>query len=256
MTLLNEIAYRNKPLTYFGLLNLIGLAVLLMVSLFDDRTLLGINIWIKPIKFCISIAIFSWTMAWFLHYLPQRKKVKIITYTIIMMLLLEQILINSQAARGVTSHFNITTVYNAVVFQIMGIAILVNTIMVIWAFFLIGKAHSLPNGYLRGIRLGMLIFIFASFEGYLMAANMGHTVNAPDGQEGYLFLNWAKEYWDLRIFHFLGLHALQVIPLFAWYFSRNKVKWVNAFSLFYFIFSAGTLWNALMGRGLFQFGAG
>lgn len=251
MTFFSEIARRNKPLTYFGLLNLIGLAVILIVSFFDDRTLLGINIWIKPMKFCISIAIFSWTMAWFLHYLPQRKKVKTISYTIIIMLLLEQFLIISQAARGETSHFNITTVYNAVVFQIMGIAILVNTIMVIWAFFLIGKSHGLPKGYLRGIRLGMLIFIFASFEGYLMAANMGHTINASDGQEGYFFLNWAKDYGDLRIFHFLGLHALQVIPLFAWYFAQQKISWVNGFSLFYFIFSAGTLWNALMGRGLF-----
>lgn len=256
MIFISEIARRNRQLTYFALLNLICLAVLMMVSLFDDRTLLGINIWIKPMKFCISIAIFSWTMAWFLHYLPQRKKVKIVTSTIIMMLLLEQILIISQAARGEISHFNITSVYNAVVFQIMGTAILVNTIMVIWAFFLFGKAQPLPRGYHRGIRLGMLIFIFASLEGYLMAANMGHTVNAPDGQEGYFFLNWAKEYGDLRIFHFLGLHALQVVPLFAWYFARHKVSWVNGFSLFYFLFSAGTLWNALIGRGLFQFGAG
>lgn len=254
MTLLSKIAQRNKPLTYFGLLNIIGLGVLLMVSLFDNRTLLGINIWIKPIKFCISIAIFSWTMAWFLHYLPQRKKVIIITSTIIMVLLLEQILIISQAARGENSHFNTSSVYNAVVFQIMGIAILVNTIMVIWAFFLIGKAHGLPKGYLRGIRLGMLIFIFASFEGYLMAANMGHTVNAPDGQEGYFFLNWAKEYGDLRIFHFLGLHALQVVPVFAWYFAKEKTGLVNGFAILYFLLSAGTLWNALMGRGLFHFG--
>lgn len=253
MTFLGEIVRRNKHLTYFGLLNLVGFVVLLLISLFDHRTLLGINIWIKPMKFCISIALFSWTMAWFFHYLPQRKKVNLISTIIILMLLLEQVLIISQAARGETSHFNISTFYNATVFQIMGIAILVNTIMVIWAFFLFGKAHHLPKGYLRGIRLGLLIFIFASLEGYMMVANMGHTVKAPDGQEGYFFLNWAKEYGDLRIFHFLGLHALQIVPIFAWYFAKDNTGWVNSFAFLYFLLSAGTLWNALMGRGLLFF---
>jgi hypothetical protein len=254
MTFLGEIIRRNKYLTYFGLLNLFALVLIVLVSLFDHRTLLGINIWIKPMKFCISIALFSFTMAWLLHYLPQRKKVKIISATIIMMLLLEQILIISQAAMGEASHFNTTTIYNGAVFQIMGIAITINTIMVIWAFFLFGKAHSLPKGYLRGIRLGMLIFIIASLEGYLMVSNLGHTVNAPDGQQGYFFLNWAKEYGDLRIFHFLGLHALQALPIFAWYFAKEKMGLVNGFAIFYFLLSAGTLWNALMGRGLLNFG--
>ncbi len=254
MTFLGKIFQRNKPLAWFGLLNLLGFIILLLVSLFDNRTLLGINIWVKPMKFCISIAIFCWTMAWLLYYLPQRKKVKIITMGIVIMLLLEQALIIGQAAKGEMSHFNITTVFNAIVFQIMGIAILVNTIMVVWAFFLFGKAHHLPKGYLRGIRLGMLIFIFASLEGYLMAANMGHTINAPDGQEGYFFLNWAKGYGDLRIFHFFGLHALQVVPLFAWYFAKEKTGVVNGFAILYLLLSAGMLWNALMGRGLFNFG--
>jgi hypothetical protein len=68
MTFLGEIFQRNKPLAWFGLLNLLGFIILLLVSLFDNRTLLGINIWIKPMKFCISIAIFCWTMAWFLRY--------------------------------------------------------------------------------------------------------------------------------------------------------------------------------------------
>jgi hypothetical protein len=97
----------------------------------------------------------------------------------------------------------------------------------------------------------MLIFVVASMEGYLMAGNLSHTVGAPDGQEGIFFLNWAKAYGDLRIFHFVGLHALQAVPLFAWFFAKNNVKRVNIFAAVYFILSLGTLWNALAGRGIF-----
>jgi hypothetical protein len=99
----------------------------------------------------------------------------------------------------------------------------------------------------------MVIFIFASMEGFLIASNLGHTVGAPDGQEGIFFLDWAKSYGDLRIFHFLGLHTLQFIPLFAWIFGRTNPRLVTGFAIFYFLLSAGTLWHALAGRGLFYY---
>ncbi|MFC4871473.1 hypothetical protein [Negadavirga shengliensis] len=244
--------YQGSPLlTWFGLANFMVFLVLLVLSFFDERTLLGINIWIKPIKFCISIAVFSWTMAWFLGYLPQRRQTKHIAFWIALMLFVEQVIIIGQAARGEISHFNTSTPFNAALFNIMGLAILINTIMVFWAYRLFGKAAHLAKGYRRGIRLGMLIFIVASLEGYVMAAQLGHTVGASDGQEGIFFLNWAKQYGDLRIFHFLGLHAIQIIPLFAWFISPHRTLAVNLFAFFYFIFSLGTLWNALLGHGIY-----
>lgn len=52
--------------------------------------------------------------------------------------------------------------------------------------------------------------------------------NPDDGQEGIFFLNWAKGYIDLRIFHFLGLHALQPILLFAWFFAKENAGFNTA----------------------------
>ncbi|WP_373520047.1 hypothetical protein [Aquiflexum sp.] len=204
-------------------------------------------------KFAISIGVFVWTMAWLVYELPQKSKVKKIELIIILVLSIEQVIIIGQAARGEMSHFNISSILNAVLFQIMGIAILINTIMVFWAFLLFRKVDTLPKGYKIGIQIGMVVFIIASLEGYLMASNLRHTVGAEDGQEGLYFLNWAKTYGDLRIFHFLGLHALQAIPLFAWYFSRENTKPVMVFGIFYFFLSLGTLWNAMAGRGLIVF---
>ncbi len=251
MIFFKKIFKRSKSLAQFGLLNFIAFFIMLGISFFDDRTLMGVNVWMKPMKFAVSIGIFSWTMAWYLFYLPQIRKVQKIKLTIITAMLIEQVIIIYQASRGEMSHFNVSSIGNAVLFQIMGIAILINTIMVFWAYRLFSVVESLFTGYKRGIQLGMLIFVVASMEGYLMAANLSHTVGAPDGQEGIFFFNWAKTYGDLRIFHFLGLHALQAVPLFAWYFARDNVRRVNIFAAIYFLLSLGTLWNALAGRGIF-----
>ncbi|MCS4435496.1 hypothetical protein [Aquiflexum gelatinilyticum] len=251
MIFIRKIFKRSMSLGQFGLLNFILFFILLAISFFDDRTLNGVNVWMKPMKFAVSIGIFSWTMAWYLFYLPQIRKVQKIKLTIITAMIIEMVIIIYQASRGELSHFNVSSVGNAVLFQIMGIAILINTIMVFWAYRLFSVVESLFAGYKRGIRLGMLIFIVASMEGYLMAANLSHTVGAPDGQEGIFFLNWAKAYGDLRIFHFFGIHALQTVPLFAWYFARKDVKKVNIFAVIYFIFSLGTFWYAMAGRGIF-----
>jgi len=245
MKIIREIFRRSRTLGWFGLLNFLTFLILLTLSFYDDRMLLGANIWHKPMKFCLSIGVFSWTMSWYLYYLSQPRKVQNIKIIIILMLVIEQLIIIGQAARGEMSHFNISTAFNAILFQVMGIAIFVNTLMVFWAFRLLRKEDHLPVGYKRGIQLGMWIFIIASLQGYVMAGNLGHTIGASDGLEGVFFLNWAKGYIDLRVFHFFGLHALQIVPIFAWLFAKDNIKSVTVFGILYFIFSFGTLWIAL-----------
>jgi hypothetical protein len=49
-----------------GLVHL-ALAGLFVVGLVvDDRVLLGLNPWLKPLKFALSITIYLWTVAWLL----------------------------------------------------------------------------------------------------------------------------------------------------------------------------------------------
>lgn len=216
--------YRGSPaLAITGWLNLALAAVLAILAATDSATVLGINRWIKPGKFAISIVIFTWTIAWFLRYLPHRRRaVRAIGWGISICMLVEISLIAMQAARGTTSHFNQATVFDGVVFGVMGAMIGLNTLLVVWMLVLfMGQVPSLPPAYLDGIRWGLLIFVLASAEGGVLVAHGAHTVGAADGGPGLPLVNWSTRYGDLRVAHFVGMHALQILPLLGYAMRRR-----------------------------------
>ena len=72
--------------------------------------------------------------------------------------------------------------------------------------------------------------------GGLTAEIGSHTVGAPDGGEGLPGVGWSTEGGDLRIGHFLGLHALQILPIIGlavlWLFgSRSERQQTNLIHL-------------------------
>jgi hypothetical protein len=108
-----------------------------------------------------------------------------------------------------------------VVFQAMGLMIVANTAAVaVFLWSLRVETSACRAGYLRGVRLGLLVFVLGSLEGFVMTANTAHTVPAPDGGPGLPFVNWSTTAGDLRIAHFLALHALQALPLAGYLLDR------------------------------------
>src|SRR5262245_34016377 len=71
-----ELRARNPLLFDLGVAHIILLVIMLVIAPFDDRQVMGINPWIKPMKFAASIAIYLLTMGWLLHELPLREKLK------------------------------------------------------------------------------------------------------------------------------------------------------------------------------------
>ena len=238
----------QRPLMIAGLVSFLCFVVTLVLTQFDPTLILGINRWIKPMKFFISIAIFVWTIALFLRYLKGHERFSRFTsWAMIAIFVVEMAAVVGQAARGTTSHFNIGDPLNAAVFAIMGIAIVFNTILVaVLTYFYFRSDIDLPDSVIWGMRLGLLLFLAGSIQGGYMSAQLGHTVGAMDGGPGLPLTNWSTVAGDLRVAHFLGLHSLQAVPVFAVVCEKLRVSGrlaltvgfaVTYFALFVFLFA-------------------
>ena len=124
-----HIRRENRLLYFAGLVNLILFGCCLLLFLFDDRQLMGINIWIKPMKFTLSVSIYLWTFAWLLQYLTNKRKVTFISIGVFLTMAIEISLILLQASRGVQSHFNVVTALDGMIFATMGIFIAINSLL-------------------------------------------------------------------------------------------------------------------------------
>lgn len=219
-----ELYRRSGVLAITGWIHFALLAGMLVISPFDSRLVMGINPWIKPIKFAVSITIYVWTVAWLLEYLrlPSWAK-RIISWGISISMLTEIACIAAQAARGTTSHYNVNTPLNAAIFSTMGAMIALNSVLalVLLILFSTGR-HEVPRPYLWGIRSGLVIFLAASAIGGMMIAHGSHSVGITDGGPGLPIVNWSTKGGDLRAAHFLGLHALQVLPIVGFLISRHR----------------------------------
>lgn len=251
---LKELAIRNRVLYYFGWLNLAAAVASVVMIQITGTQVLGINAWIKPLKFFLSTTIFTWTIAWLLYYLDEPRKVSIFSWMAVLVLSFENIYILLRAARGELSHFNVTDSFSTIMFTLMGIALSVMTIWTGYFGYLFFKRDipGIRRHYLWGIRFGILFFVIFALGGNIMAALMGHTVGAPDGGEGIPFVNWSRQHGDLRVAHFMGMHAMQILPLLGYYVSRRSIITV-LLSLVYFLIVLAVFLQALISRPLIEF---
>ncbi len=224
-----------------------GLICIALIQ-FDSMQILGINRWIKPLKFFLSVGIMSWTMGWILYYLDPKKSVRVISILIVFSMFVENAIVTLQAARGIRSHFNVHEPTNAMLFSIMGIFIVLFTFTSIYALILFTrqKKFFIQPSYLLGIRLGLLYFIIFSLEAGLMLSRLSHTVGGADGGAGLPLVNWSTQLGDLRVAHFFGMHALQLLPLAGYYIFKKPFS-LLIFSTAYFLLVTAMIITALKG---------
>ena len=165
---------------------------------------------------------------------------------VVIIMSFELFVITWQAANGRQSHFNISTPLYGILFSAMGVAISILTLwtLIIGIRFLRRKDLNLPESYLWGIRIGIILFVVFSFEGGIMAARLSHTIGSPDGGPGLPVLNWSTAFGDLRVAHFFGIHSLQIIPLVGYYLARSS-KQILLFAALYVIWLVVLLAEAM-----------
>ncbi len=245
---------KNQVLFWLGFSHLIIFAILLIYYPFNSKMVLGINSVIKPMKFALSIWIYSWTMSLILDFVEDKSKVHIYSWAAVVSMCFEQIAITSQALRGELSHFNNSSVYGIVLFALMGVFILTITLWsaYITYIFIKQEKYNLSPSIALSIKVGLIYFVVFSLFGGYISSLPGHTVGESDGGKGLLFLNWSTFYGDLRVAHFFGIHSLQIIPLFAILFDKlfrinDALIATKLFSILYFCFILGSLLQSLMG---------
>ena len=254
---LRRLRHQNPPLAYVGWLNA-GLAALALLLLpFDHRHVTGALVWAKPLKFSLSIVVYAWTLAWLLASLPTatQRSVRRLSRGVALSMVVEIGVIFVQAARGTTSHYNASSPLNGLLFGLMGVFILLNTVLTAWAVLLAWRHRPAGSaGYAWGVRLGLLVFLVGSVLGGFMIHANQHTVGAPDGGPGLPGLGWSTVAGDLRLAHFLGMHALQALPLLGWALGRwvprraVALTWLGA--VLYAAAVGGLLLQALAGHPL------
>lgn len=250
ISFIQQIKLRNQALFYFGLVNFAAAIIMILLAQFSAVKVYNINAWYKPIKFALSIGIYAWTMAWYIYYLPSFNT-GLFNIAIIVFLGFELVYIVLQAARGQLSHYNISTPLYGSLYVLMALAASLVTIYTLYVGILFFKTAfpELPVYYRWAIRLGIMIFVVFSFEGFVMGYRMTHTIGGADGEAGLPFLNWSYRYGDPRIAHFIGMHALQILPLLSFYLLRNT-RAVFIVSILYALLAVFTLVQALHGKPL------
>ena len=204
--------------------SLVGLVI-------DSRVLDEAPVWLKPLKFSLSIAIYTLTLGWLCSVYPNHTLIRWLVRSQALLLTVELVLIALQAARGVQSHFNLSSPLNASIFGVMGVAIGVVALLTIVMTIAIIRQPVLPVLVHRALVAGLVLSLAGMLQGYRMTsptpaqiegyrvgivrASGSHHVGAHQPGSGLPIVGWSTTAGDWRLAHFIGLHGLQLLLLLA-----------------------------------------
>jgi hypothetical protein len=257
LRLLRSAFAANPALTILAVTMLITFVGTTLGIFVDHRVITGAPAWLKPAKFAISVSIYCFTFVWLLGFVNRPRLVRLVANVTVASFIVEMSVILTQAARGTTSHFNLTTPFNSFLWFTMGaFIVLVWTMNLLLAIMLL-RQRMPDQAFAWSLRLGLLISSVGMAAAFFMvtptpeqaaaiASGHGqhivgaHSVGVADGGPGLPILGWSTVGGDMRVAHFVGLHALQVLPLFGWLLTRRR-------SLFAFLTTSDRL--ALVSSG-------
>lgn len=216
--ILRELFYRQPLLAGYGLLLLVLTPLMLAMQQIDLRTFDGVDVWAKPTKFVLSVAVFALTTAWFFGYVrPARRNAPSLRGLVAVIIAagsFEIIYISWQAGHGLASHFNKSSAFYAIMYGLMGLGavLLVSTSLLLAWEIRRRPAAGLRPDYVDAVVLGLVLcFVLGGGVGIYMSQQTGHAVGAVGGHAP--IFGWNRAGGDLRIAHFLGIHAQQAIPI-------------------------------------------
>ena len=267
----------NRSLTFLGLAMLLTLLVSLVGIAVDPRVITGAPAWLKPTKFAISISIYSFTLLWLLSFVQGHSRlVRLVGIATAISFVVEMVVVVLQVVRGTTSHFNVSTPFDEMLWSTMGSFVIVIWLMNLLAAILLLRQRLPDSAFAWALRLGLLLTLVGAASGFLMTrptprqldalradqpvtAIGAHSVGVEDGGAGLPITGWSTTGGDLRVAHFVGLHALQVMPLVGWLLTRRRARGLGGDQRTALVWIAGLaylglmlllIWQALRGQPL------
>jgi hypothetical protein len=216
----------TKSLFWLAVICIVVAVALIPLWILDSRQLLGVSVWEKPIKFYISVAIFSFTYSWLSSFLTRGGRwVKLTGLVIAVSLAVEIVIILAMASIGETSHFNVSTPTAIAIWSVMATFISIVLFSTIFISLMIMFQKQQEFNLKLALALGSINTAVGMGLAYLMTwptatqlANYqgiagAHAVGVSDGGPGLPFLGWSTVAGDLRVGHFFGLHSIQVAAI-------------------------------------------
>jgi hypothetical protein len=228
----SELCSRQGALARTGAIYACLLLPLALAFVWDDRQINDINIWVKPIKFFVSMILYWWTLAWFFGYVPRRTQSTVagrfVVYAPIVIGSLELLWLVAAAVAGVPSHFNRTSMLWQMAYLAAGVGALVLLLAVLVQGILIARQREIAIA--PALRHSLVLGSLLAFAGTLvcagyLASQPGHWVGAvTTDANGLPILGWSRTGGDLRVAHFWALHSMQALPLFGWLAARALAR--------------------------------
>jgi hypothetical protein len=284
-TLITQAWRINKPLTALVLFCVFLIAMSAVGLLLDPRAtaLIGTPAWSKTFKFSISVAFYASGLLWIIQFAQGRMRqiANVASSFIGLNLIFELILIVIQGARAQPMHFNESSPFDVLLWRTMTVGIMSMLVSYLVLVVTTWRGLKAQPVLAWGVRLGLVVTALGLMQGFTMSRPTteqlkvlesgqnvpmlgAHTVGSSsliaDAGPGLPLLGWSTTHGDLRIGHFVGLHALQIIPLLALFLVGRPERWLTQSHRIALVWIAASAylglvwlvtWQALRGQPLF-----
>ena len=233
---------RDQPgMAFTGVLAVAMVVASMLGAILDPKVITGEAAWIKPAKFGISFAVYAASLIWMLSLLKPSKWVRWAGILTAVGFTVEAVIIVLQVVRGERSHFNQATPFDNTLWLLMGVFVGVIWVAGLIAAVLVWRAPNVNPTLALALKFGVvLMLVGALLAGFMtvptseqlalgdagkpMPLSGTHTFGAAEDGPKIPFVGWSSVGGDGRVAHFVGLHALQVLPLVGWWISRRS-RW-------------------------------